>query len=101
HEINQPLTAIRNYAENALKFIARGNDETANRNLKRISELTDRMGRITNNLKTFSRRPEQDNQPVDVPVQMQKAIDLVLETGRAGVSNITLHQNGDIKPVIA
>lgn len=101
HEINQPLTAIRSYAENALKFIARGNAETANRNLQRISELTDRMGRITNNLKTFSRRPEQDNHPVDVPAQMKTAIDLVLETGRAGVENITLHQHGDIKPVIA
>ncbi|KJE35526.1 histidine kinase [Thalassospira sp. HJ] len=101
HEINQPLTAIRNYAENALKFIARGNDETANRNLQRISELTDRMGRITGNLKTFSRRPEQDNHPVDVPAQMQMAIDLALETGRAGVENITLQQHGDIKPVIA
>ncbi|WP_368484494.1 ATP-binding protein [Thalassospira sp. HF15] len=101
HEINQPLTAIRNYAENALKFIARGNAETANRNLQRISELTDRMGRITSNLKTFSRRPEQDNHPVDVPAQMKIAIDLALETGRAGVENITLHQHGDIKPVIA
>jgi two-component system C4-dicarboxylate transport sensor histidine kinase DctB len=101
HEINQPLTAIRNYAENALKFIERGNSDTANRNLQRISELTDRMGRITNNLKTFSRRPEQDNHPVDVPKQMQKAIDLALETGRAGVTNITLTQDDGIKTVIA
>lgn len=101
HEINQPLTAIRNYAENAMKFIARDNKETANRNLQRISELTDRMGRITGNLKTFSRRPEQDNHPVDVPAQMQMAIDLAIESGRAGVENITLHQHGDVKHVIA
>ncbi len=101
HEINQPLTAIRSYAENALKFIERGNSDTANRNLQRISELTDRMGRITNNLKTFSRRPERDIQPVDVPKQMQKAIDLVLETGRAGLTNITLTHDDDLKPVIA
>lgn len=101
HEINQPLTAIRSYAENALKFIERGNSDTANRNLQRISELTDRMGRITNNLKTFSRRPEKDNQPVDVPKQMHKAIDLVQETGRAGLTNITLAHDDDLKPVIA
>ncbi|MDG4719140.1 MULTISPECIES: sensor histidine kinase [Thalassospira] len=101
HEINQPLTAIRSYAENALKFIARGNEETAGRNLQRISELTDRMGRITNNLKTFSRRPEQDNHLVDVPKQMQKAIDLVLETGRTGASNISLSHEDDLRPVIA
>lgn len=101
HEINQPLTAIRSYAENALKFIARGNEDTANRNLKRISELTDRMGRITGNLKTFARRPEQDNQLVDVHEQMQKAIDLMLETGRTNVSNIVLRHAPDLKPVIA
>lgn len=101
HEINQPLTAIRSYAENALKFIARGNEETATRNLQRISELTDRMGRITNNLKTFSRRPEQDNHPVDVPKQVQTAIDLVLETGRAGVTDIALSHDEHVRPVIA
>lgn len=101
HEINQPLTAIRSYAENALKFISRGNSDTANRNLQRISELTDRMGRITSNLKTFARRPEQDNQPVDVHEQMQKAIDLILETGRTGASNIVLSYAPDLKPVIA
>ena len=101
HEINQPLTAIRNYAENALKFIARGNNETADRNLQRIAELTDRMGRITNNLKTFARRPELDNHPVDVPAQMQKAIDLAIESGRTRCENITLQPHGDIKPVIA
>lgn len=101
HEINQPLTAIRNYAENALKFMSRGNSETVSRNLQRISELTDRMGRITNNLKTFSRRPEQGKQPVDVPRQMQKAIDLVLESGRTGVTNIILKHDHDVKPVIA
>ena len=101
HEINQPLTAIRSYAENALKFISRGNSDTANRNLQRISELTDRMGRITSNLKTFAHRPEQDNQPVDVHEQMQKAIDLILETGRTGASNIVLSYAPDLKPVIA
>lgn len=101
HEINQPLTAIRSYAENALKFIARGNEETASRNLQRISELTDRMGRITNNLKTFSRRPEQDNHPVDVPKQMQTAIDLVHETGRAGMAEIVMTHDENIRPVIA
>jgi two-component system C4-dicarboxylate transport sensor histidine kinase DctB len=101
HEINQPLTSIQNYAENALKFIALGNKETAQRNLQRIAELTERMGRITGNLKTFSRRLEHDNHPVDVPAQMKIAINLAIESGRVGTGNITLHEHGDIKPVIA
>jgi two-component system C4-dicarboxylate transport sensor histidine kinase DctB len=88
HEINQPLTAIRSYAENALKFIARGNDETASRNLGRISELTERMGRITNHLKTFARRPKHDTHPVQLAEPLEKAIDLLRETGRAGLADI-------------
>ena len=82
HEINQPLTAIRSYADNARQFFARGQTEPVERNLTRISELTERMGRITNHLKTFARRPEYDSGPVDVAHSIQKAIDLVRETGR-------------------
>ncbi|WP_246832929.1 ATP-binding protein [Thalassospira sp. MCCC 1A01428] len=88
HEINQPLTAIRSYADNARQFFARGQTEPVERNLTRISELTERMGRITNHLKTFARRPEYDSGPVDVAHAIQKAIDLVRETGR--VSNAVI-----------
>ena len=88
HEINQPLTAIRSYADNALKFITRGNNETASRNLGRISELTERMGRITNHLKTFARRPKHDTHPVELAGPLEKAIDLLRETGRAGLADI-------------
>ncbi len=88
HEINQPLTAIRSYADNALKFISRGNNETASRNLGRISELTERMGRITNHLKTFARRPKHDTHPVDITEPLQKVIDLLRETGRAGLAEL-------------
>ncbi|WP_085581281.1 sensor histidine kinase [Thalassospira mesophila] len=82
HEINQPLTAIRSYADNARQFFARGQTEPVERNLTRISELTERMGRITNHLKTFARRPEYHSGPVDVAHAIQKAVDLVRETGR-------------------
>ncbi|WP_114088552.1 ATP-binding protein [Thalassospira profundimaris] len=89
HEINQPLTAIRSYADNARQFFARGQTEPVERNLGRIAELTERMGRITNHLKTFARRPEYDSGPVELAHAMQKAIDLVRETGRIG--NAVIH----------
>lgn len=101
HEINQPLTAIRSYAENALKFIARGNDETASRNLGRISELTERMGRITNHLKTFARRPKHDTHPVALAGPLEKAIDLLRETGRAGLADIRYQAAENIALVTA
>ncbi|MCC9625827.1 GHKL domain-containing protein [Thalassospira sp. MA62] len=101
HEINQPLTAIRSYAENALKFLVRGNDETATKNLQRISELTDRMGRITRNLKTFARRPEQTIEPVDVTIQLHKALELVRDTASDGMPDIQTRMDADLGPVVA
>ncbi|WP_459618070.1 sensor histidine kinase [Bordetella sp. 2513F-2] len=56
HEINQPLAAIRNYADNAVRFLQRADTGTAQDNLHRIARLTDRIGRITGELRTFSRK---------------------------------------------
>ncbi len=56
HELNQPLAAIRAYAENASAFIARGRQEAADANLAQIVELTARMAEISAQLKQFSRK---------------------------------------------
>lgn len=56
HELNQPLTAIRNYADNAVKLIGRGAPDRAAENLKAISGLTERMAHIIHPLKEFARK---------------------------------------------
>jgi len=56
HEINQPLAAIRAFAENGTAYLARGATEKANDNLIQIVALTDRVGTITAELRAFSRR---------------------------------------------
>jgi two-component system, NtrC family, C4-dicarboxylate transport sensor histidine kinase DctB len=56
HELNQPLMAIRSFAENAESYLARGDPETAKSNLTRISDLARRMGRIIRNLRAFTRK---------------------------------------------
>jgi len=55
HELNQPLAAIRSYADNAREFLDRKRHDTAKQNLKGISELTERMARIIRNLRTYAR----------------------------------------------
>ena len=55
HELNQPLAAIRSYADNARTFLDRNQTSSASKNLTSISELTERMGRIIKNLRTYSR----------------------------------------------
>ena len=58
HELNQPLAAIRAYAENGVTFLERNNAEMAQTNLTEIVELTDRMAAISAQLKLFARKSE-------------------------------------------
>ena len=56
HELNQPLAAMRTYADNARTYLERENLEQAAWNLQQISELTGRMAQISSQLKVFSRK---------------------------------------------
>ena len=56
HEINQPVAAIRTFAENGATFIDRAAPEQARENLARIVDLTARIGTITRELRAFARR---------------------------------------------
>ncbi|MBZ9558306.1 MULTISPECIES: ATP-binding protein [unclassified Modicisalibacter] len=66
HELNQPLAAIRAYAENAQAFIERGRSDAASANLAQIVELTARMAEISAQLKQFSRKSGDSLAPVSV-----------------------------------
>ncbi len=56
HEINQPLSAIRAYADNAEAFLQRGDTQDTRDNLRAIARLTERIGGITGELRAFSRK---------------------------------------------
>ncbi len=56
HEINQPLAAIRSFADNAVVLLERGRPDSVRDNLAEIADLTDRMAAITRSLKGFARR---------------------------------------------
>ncbi|AKH22265.1 hypothetical protein AAY24_13080 [Sedimenticola thiotaurini] len=56
HELNQPLAAIRSYADNARALLTRDRPEEACWNLEQIAELTERMAKISRQLKVFSRK---------------------------------------------
>lgn len=56
HEINQPVAAIRHYADNARAFLQRNDADTAQDNLQNIARLTERIGNITGELRSFSRK---------------------------------------------
>lgn len=56
HEINQPVAAIRTFAENGVRLLDRGAADVARENFERIAELTARIGRITSELRSFARK---------------------------------------------
>ena len=59
HELNQPLTAIKSYAENARKYLSRNNTKQVDENISHISEMSDRMAEIGSYLRNFARKPRQ------------------------------------------
>lgn len=61
HEINQPLAAITSYSENAALLLQRQQNEAALKNLNSIQHLAHRIGRITAELRSFSRRTRADS----------------------------------------
>jgi two-component system C4-dicarboxylate transport sensor histidine kinase DctB len=66
HELNQPLTALRTMADNARVLIERGRHADASANLTTISQLVERMGQLTGQLRQFARKS--DTRPSAVPV---------------------------------
>ncbi|MFC3285823.1 sensor histidine kinase [Litchfieldella rifensis] len=76
HELNQPLAAIRAYAENARTFLARQRLDTADANLEQIVELTARMAKISAQLKQFSRKSGDTLTAVSVPACFDYALRL-------------------------
>ncbi len=58
HELNQPLAAIRAFADNARTFLQRGQVDQAAGNLGHISDASARMGAIIAQLKGFARKGE-------------------------------------------
>ncbi|MFZ6843921.1 sensor histidine kinase [Undibacterium sp. RuTC16W] len=87
HELNQPLTAIRAFADNAVTFLARGNLTQAGDNLAHISDASARMGRIIAQLKGFARKSPEAVAVVDVAQSLRTAA-LLLQSDfdRHGVS---------------
>lgn len=96
HEFNQPLTAIRSYAENALAFLERGRHERAAGNIARISTLTQRMAQLSRRLSSFARKPGADAGPVPLAEVLDETLGLLggrLE--RAGIApEVSLPEGG-------
>ncbi|WP_245458512.1 MULTISPECIES: sensor histidine kinase [unclassified Mesorhizobium] len=99
HEINQPVAAIRTYAENAGRFLDAGKTERASVNLTSIVSMTERIGAITSTLRSFARRPGVAASPLPVREAIEGALSLL--SGRIRDSGVTIVKpRGTASPLV-
>ncbi|PVZ10358.1 MULTISPECIES: ATP-binding protein [unclassified Pseudomonas] len=83
HELNQPLGAIRSYAENAEVLLDHQRTDDARGNLKLITELTARMASIIAHLRAFARRDHHAPESVALQPAIEDALALLAKRRRA------------------
>ncbi len=76
HELNQPLMAIRQFADNGAAFLERGKGKKAGENLGRISDMAARMARIIKNLRAFARNESEPMGRVELVQVLNTAVEL-------------------------
>lgn len=77
HEFNQPLAAVKSYAENAVTFLDRSQVSDARENVTRISAMTDRMAAISKHLRNFARRPQEEVGAVQLNAVIDDAVSVM------------------------
>ncbi len=88
HELNQPLAALRGFAENARTFLAQNRPRGAEDNLGEIVALTERMARITGQLKQFARKSSDKVAAVDLIMAVEGALSML--SGRLGAAGVAV-----------
>jgi two-component system C4-dicarboxylate transport sensor histidine kinase DctB len=93
HEINQPVAAIRGFAENAGTFLDRGDPGKARDNIGTIVALTERIAAIIAELRSFALR----STPALGPVEIARVIDgaLLLVGDRIREHGVTVERVGE------
>ncbi|WP_350432883.1 ATP-binding protein [Shewanella sp. H8] len=77
HELNQPLAALRSYAQNTQTFIDRNMIDDAGSNIKIMIELTDRLADIIGQFKSFTRKSQGKDSAIEVNQSIEQALTIV------------------------
>ncbi|HHK1975618.1 TPA: two-component system sensor histidine kinase DctB [Pseudomonas aeruginosa] len=83
HELNQPLAAIRSYADNARVLLDHQRTEDTRGNLEQISDLTTRMASIIAHLKAYARGARRAPENVQLQPAIEDALSMVASRRRA------------------
>lgn len=103
HELNQPLSAIINYAQGCVRRMKRGAGETEEMlaAMEQVSVQAGRAGEIIRRIRSFVRKDEPERNRVDVASLIRDVTDLLgAEFKRSGVT-VTLTLSGALPFVMA
>nr|WP_245253680.1 ATP-binding protein [Paraburkholderia sp. LEh10] len=94
HELNQPLAALRGFSDNTRVFLERGDHASAKENLEAIAALTERMGKITNQLKLFVGRARPRNARAGVARALRNVLALLQKRLQGVTVDVTFIDEG-------
>ena len=94
HELNQPLAALRGFSDNTRVFLERGDHASAKENLEAIAALTERMGKITNQLKLFVGRARPCNARAGVARALRNVLTLLQKRLQGVTVDVSLIHEG-------
>ncbi len=77
HELNQPLAAILNYAENGRRLLEKSRKSEVSKNLLQIADQIRRITRIIRNLRAFAKQENTPTEHIDLVKVVTRAIDLM------------------------
>ncbi len=99
HELNQPLLAIGIFAERSLKGLDPKSRE--HQNIQKIITQVDRMTKITNNIRMFSRQSKAEKREVNVNEPIEDALMMVQKQLENHNIKLTKDLRKDLPRVVA
>jgi PAS domain S-box-containing protein len=101
HELNQPLTGIRNYARNAYYMLEQkpGAEDEVKNNLRLISEQVDRAAKIINQMRELTRRTDSAFAVLDVNSVIRESVEFILPQMKLSEVEVSLDLADMLPPV--
>jgi C4-dicarboxylate-specific signal transduction histidine kinase len=101
HELNQPLTGIRNYARNAYYMLEQKPDAEAEvkNNLRLISEQVDRAAKIINQMRELTKRTDSAFTLLDLNSVIRESVEFILPQMKLSEVAVTLRLEDALPPI--
>jgi len=102
HELNQPLTGVRNFARNAFYMIEQnvGSPDEVKNNLRLISEQVDRASKIIKQMRELTRKSERQLVPMDVNSIIRESIEFLMPQMKLSGIEVTLALSKELPEIL-